>query len=68
VNEKGKKRVRVTHEFIEAVLKAEKDEIPEDARLLALDFDPKKYEYQCVFESEEWERTVEGQFIKELGR
>ena len=66
MTEKGMKRVRVTQEFIQEVLKEQNEDIPNDARLITMEFDSSNLQYYCVFESEEWGERREGEFIMEL--
>lgn len=60
----GKGKVRITPEFISQMVKFDRDDIPEDATLLRLEYKADKDAFEAVFKSKKWPETPEGGKVK----
>ncbi|WLW38164.1 hypothetical protein [Halorubrum tailed virus BLv36] len=64
----GKKRVKISREFIAHAIRNVDDgrELPPDAELVGFEYSAEKDIYNCVFVSDEFSNVLEGAYVEEV--
>jgi hypothetical protein len=65
----GKAKVAMTREFIKHAIThmdGSPSKLPEDSELVGIDYNAERDIFECVFVSQEWPETMEGELVKRV--